>query len=285
MVSIKDIAQGRSDIYRVAPSVLKVKEGWNSRDLNDEENKFHIMALAKSIAADGVKEPLTVYQEDGEVYIENGHCRHAASLLAISEYGAPADLTVPIKIGDKKATPADRILSQVILNSGKALSALEMGRVYKKLKDLEMSNEEIAQRCNVSRVYVGQLLGLIDMPTEITELVRTGAVSATLAIETVKEHKGDTEAATAALVEAVGTAKAHGKERATAKHVKPAKEKAAPKPSLKLRLREVFEKVQTDNLKDNDKVCLTFSKADYEEFVAMVGLNKSVEELKEDDVI
>jgi len=69
MASIKQIAKGRSDLYRVSINDLAVKEGWNSRILDDPENIEHIDMLAKSIAEEGVKQPLTVYMEDGKLYI------------------------------------------------------------------------------------------------------------------------------------------------------------------------------------------------------------------------
>lgn len=287
MAGIKDIAQGRSDLYRVSPYDLEIKPDWNSRDPNDPSNAEHIDSLAKSIAEVGVKQPLTIYAQDGKFYVEDGHCRLAACIRAINHYGASKEMTIPVRMGDKEAGEQDRVLSQIVRNSGKPLSPLEMGTVFKKLRDLGMSDTEIAKHATVSRVYVGMLIGLVDMPASITDLVRSGAVSATLAIETVKDCGGDAEKAAAMLQGAVETAKANGKERATAKHVKQAKEgeekpKGEKKPTLRTRLREAFNRADIDGL-GNGPVTVTFTRAEWEEIATVVGLDREEEE--EGDII
>ena len=220
MAGIKDIAKGRSDVFRVRPADLHIKEGWNSREDDDPDNQKHIDQLARSIAAEGVKEPLTGYMEDGKLYIENGHCRHAAALKAISEYEADPEMLVPVRMSDKEATEADRVLSQIIRNSGKPLSPMELASVFKRLRSLDLSDGEIARRTGFTRVYVGQLMALSEQPKTVTNLVRDGSVSATLAIEVMKKNDGDGKKTAAALKDAVKTAKAAGKTRATKKHVK-----------------------------------------------------------------
>src|SRR5882672_2826443 len=80
---LASISQGRSDMYRLDPRVIKVKDGWNCRDLNAQDTKDHIESLAQSIAEIGVQEPLTVYWEDGAAWISDGHCRLKATLNAI----------------------------------------------------------------------------------------------------------------------------------------------------------------------------------------------------------
>lgn len=225
---IKDIAKGRSDTYRVRPADLHVKDGWNGREDDDPANVEHIDGLAKSIAEMGVKEALAVYMEDGKLFVSNGHCRRAAALKAIEEYGADPDMLVPVITEPRDATEADRIFSQIVRNSGKQFSPLEQGRVFKRLVDLGWNDSEIGRKAGVSRVHVASLIALVEAPKSVTNLVRSGEVSATLAISTLKKNKGDTKAAASELKGAVKEAKKAGKSRATAKHVKP-KAPTAPK--------------------------------------------------------
>lgn len=230
MASIKEIAKGRSDLYQVALADLHVKDGWNGREENHPDNIAHIDALAQSIAAEGVKEALTAYMEDDKLWIENGHMRRAGALRAIEIYAAPADMTVPVRISPKDGTDADRILSQIIRNSGKALSPLEMAGVFERLNNLGLADAEIGRRTGLSRVYVGQLVQLAHMPKGVTDPVRAGTVSATLAIQTMKNFNGDGKKTANALKDAVAFAKSKGKVKATAKHVKKDAEGAADKP-------------------------------------------------------
>lgn len=272
MAGIKDIAKGRSDLYRVVVNDLHVKEGWNSRDEGDRANVEHIEALAQSIATVGVKEPLTANLEDGKLVIENGHCRRAAVLLAIEKYKADPEMLIPVRMGDRDASEGDRILSQIIRNSGKPLSPLETASVYKKLHDLGLSNGEIAKKAGVSRVYVGQLLDLIAMPEKVLAPVRKGEISSTLAIQIMKDNNNDHIETARAIREAVGTAKAAGKDRATKKHVKKAEE--APAPAKPVKAKDAAPKVDPmlalRALVDGailsasaDHVTLTFTREDY----------------------
>lgn len=223
MPSMKDLAKGRSEIFRFSPYDLHVKEGWNSREEDDPENVAHIDALAKSIAEVGVKETLTVYIEDGKAYVSNGHCRRAAAIRAIEHYNADRELTVPVKAEDKEATEADRIFSQIVRNTGKPFSPLEQATAFKKLNDAGMTDAEIARQAGISRAYVGQLTTLAEMPASIKKYVREGSVAATLAIQIVKANEGDVKKIGADMKAAVAAAKAAGKGKATAKDLRKAK--------------------------------------------------------------
>lgn len=317
MASIKQIAKGRSDLYRVSINDLAVKEGWNSRILDDPENIEHIDMLAKSIAEEGVKQPLTVYMEDGKLYIEDGHCRYFAVQKAITDYDAPADLLIPVRMGEKDATEADRIFSQILRNSGKPLSPLEMASVFKRLVDLGWSDSEIARKAGVTRVYVGHLITLIEAPKEIIALVRSGLISATLAIETIKEY-GDR--ATELLKAAVALAIEKGKTKATKKHVKEVagedkkveaesesqddaseavendaegeggdsanteeadSEPKEKRPNLKKELRSIFRNAEVHENWKGDKglVGLFITAEEYERITALLGIEDDEEEL------
>lgn len=235
-MSIKDIAQGRSDLYRVSPYDLHVREDWNERDMDDPANIEHVDQLARSMAArdengeiQGQKVPSVGYYEDGKIWIEGGHCRRLAAIKAIEEYGAPKDMTIPIIMSPKSATEADRVLSQIIHNNGKEFSPIEQGRVFMRLNKLGMSNEQIAEKCGLSRVHVANLIELCQSPKPLRKLVSENKVSATLAIATLKKTKGDGKKAVEKLKAAVKEAKLLGKDRATEKHLRAAEEKRAKK--------------------------------------------------------
>lgn len=213
---LASISEGRSDIHRVDPRKLKVRPNWNSRDPNAPENIEHIDMLAQSIAQIGVKEPLTVSWEDGEAWIVDGHCRHAASLRAISHYKCELK-TIPVKTEERYASEADRVLSQLVRNSGKPLTLIEQGVVYKRLLALGWQQQEIAAKVGLSSSRISQILGLQVLPEGVKAMVVNGTVSAGMAVQQVQESGGT--AAEKELKQALTAAKAEGKNKVSPRHI------------------------------------------------------------------
>jgi ParB-like chromosome segregation protein Spo0J len=238
---LKALATDRSDLFRLNPYNITVKDGWNSRDMRDPDNQAHVDELARSIAAIGVQEPLTVYMDGGKPVLTDGHCRLLAALRAIETYGAEIR-SIPVKTEPRGSDEKDRLLSQIIRNGGKRLSPLEQGGVYKRLLNLGWTEAEIARRTGAQQIQVSRYIDLQAAPEPVLDLVATGQVSATLAIETIQK-RGDEQAAEI-LTAAAETAKARGKKKATASTVaevttgaKPERkkrEKGVPPPSLPL---------------------------------------------------
>lgn len=302
MPGIKEISVGRSDLYKVKFHDLHIKDGWNSRDYDAPENVEHVKTLAASIAAEGVKEPLAGWMEDGKIFVENGHMRHRAIAYAIEHLELNGEeLQIPIQITPKDLTDADRLLSQITRNSGKSLAPLEMAALFEKLKkaDPEMTDAEIARRAGITRVYVGSLIELAKQPKSVTKYVRSGEVAATLAIDVIKKAKGNPKKAAELLKLAVEAAKAIGKTRATAKHLPKAAgeednkkpnepagkdngggegneggEEAAPrKKSALSQLDDVKALVNEATVEeDGDDVLVVFTKDEYAKFAALLGL-------------
>ena len=226
-MSIKELAKGRSDLYRMDPADLQVKEGWNVRDAET----LDLQELKDSIRELGVKQPITVQVEKGVPYVTDGHRRYAAVMELISE-GVEIK-TVPVQVEDRFSNPADHIASMIVRNSGKPLTAIEQARVFKRLFDYGLTETEIAQKVGKSRQWIVSMLELNAAPEELKKLVKTGKVTATLAQQTLAKEGGEKAAET--LTKAVKKAEAEGKSKATAKHV----EKSA-----KVQLRELFDALE-----------------------------------------
>lgn len=212
---IQSLALGRKDILRIDPYDLNIKEGWNCREVNFNPDDEDDLALAESIAEIGVKQPLTAIWEDGKAYITDGHRRLVATFHAIEVLRAEIK-SVPVQTEDRYSSEAERVLSQLVRNNGKPLSTIEFSRVYKRLIDLGWTEKEIATKIGRSTKWVKSLLELNSAPAEVVELVRTNKVSASMALG---EIKSDPSKAGERLNEAVTTAKAAGKSRATPKHL------------------------------------------------------------------
>ena len=263
-MAIKNISNGRTDVYKIAPADLHIKEGWNTRDITTPENVEHIEQLSRSIAEIGVKEPLKVVWEDNKAYITNGHCRFEAIKLAIKN-GAEIK-SVPVLVEDRFANEADRIFTQIASNSGKPFTQLEQAKVFKKLLDLGWSQNDIATKSGKTAGRVSQILELLTLPESVKNMIVNGEVSASMAMQTVK-NEGEKEAAKT-LSTAVQAAKTEGKKRAMPKHVG----ERGPSP-LKV-VKSVIEDAFADSRYDDSEemVTISFPEADWQKILTALKL-------------
>ena len=262
---IQGIATGRSDTFRIDLNDLHVREGWNARDVDFNPNDEDDLALAQSIAEVGIKETMTAIWEDGRAYITNGHRRRAAALYARDVLKAEIK-SVPVQTEARYSSEAEHVLSQIVRNAGKPLSPFEKGKVFKKLIDLGWSETEIGQKTGITRTRVVQLLEVQSAPEPVKAMVRSGEVSADLAMKTIRAADGDTGKAVAELAGAIDTAKKAGKTRATAKHV----EGGEPRSSLKKIAGELL-RISEVEISGDDVVTLTIPKSYFEQFKKAAG--------------
>jgi ParB/RepB/Spo0J family partition protein len=233
---IAAFAEGRTDIHRISPSKLFLKPNWNTRDAS-EELEAHIDMLAQSIAEIGVKEPISVRLEDGKLWVINGHCRTLATLRAIEHYKAEIK-TVPVIAEDRYANEADLVLQQIVRNSGKPLTTMEQAKVFKKLLDMGWQQAEISKKVGMSNGRISQILDLLTMPPLVQAAVVSGALSASLAQQTVKSAETP-QAASVAVTEAVAVAKSEGRK------VRPADLGSGTKNAITV-LKDAFENSDID---------------------------------------
>ena len=222
--AMKGLSSG--DLWKVPRPCLHVEPGFNVR-VHDKDYDAHVRAIADSMKENGYysDKPLAGFvAEDNRIIITDGHTRLAAYDLAESE-GMPA-FDLPVVTKPRGTSMEDLTVALVTSNSGKPLSPYELGLVCKRLVGYGMDPKDIAKRLSFTDVYVNSLLDLAAAPKAVRDLVVEGTVSATLAIDAIKQHGKD---AAKVLTAGVKEAKASGKERATAKHVKAATEKKAKK--------------------------------------------------------
>lgn len=213
-MGIKELAVGRSDMFKVDPRKLKEEPGWNVR-LPSDELTAHIRRLADSIKEIGVQVPLKIRMDSmlGVPYVVNGHCRLAAVMLAIAE---GADIkSVPVMMEERNCNEGDRVLSMITCNEGKPLSILEQGAVYKRLVAWGWSEGDVAKKSGYSPTHIGSCLLLEGALPAIKALVASGKVSASLAIRLIGEV-GEKEALVQ-MTGAVAVAEEAGKKKATQK--------------------------------------------------------------------
>ncbi len=274
-MAIKDVAAGRSDLYRVDPAIIQVKAEWNSRDGSDPANAAHISELAASIKEIGVKKPLVCYMENEIVYVSDGHCRLAA-VMQLVKAGVEIK-TVPVMVEDRHANEADRIFSQIVHNQGKPLTGIEQAKVFKRLIDLGWAQKDIALKAGLSGGRVSQLLELLTLPVVLQKFITEGKASAQMVLNTFKKHNGDVALTVQELSGAVLVAEKAGRKRAMPKDTEEGSGEqggstAAPKSALKKHLKALIEAAYADERVDDTEnmVTLSLSESDWAELMEMI---------------
>lgn len=189
MASIKELAEGRSDIFKLPLDKISVKEGDNIRtDYGD------IDGFAQRIAKRGLKNIFTVrISEDGETaYIVDGHRRFQAVNLAIKKYGAK--LThIRCQNETLGTNEEDRILDMLAFNDSKNLDPLEEGSAFHRLIVFGWDPKKIAEETGLTVAQVNQRLALNSTSHEIRQAVKEGKISVSAALETHSAPKEEQE--------------------------------------------------------------------------------------------
>jgi ParB-like chromosome segregation protein Spo0J len=192
--------------FAVDPLVLKIREGFNARPLNQE----HVDAMALAQRNGAVFPPLDVYVEDGEIFIVDGHHRLAATLKNI----AGGFEIKSLEARHFRGNDADRVAHMLNSASGLALTPLQLGVQYRKLIGFGWTEPQIANRRGKSVQHVKDMIQLAEANSDVHQLVNAGQISGTAALKAVKQHGSK---AGAVIQEGLEQARAEGKEKVTPK--------------------------------------------------------------------
>lgn len=219
--AMSDSGAKSSDLWRVPPSAIQIRPGYNPRIVTPGYEAA-LMELAQSIADNGFydSKPLAVSvgDEGGKsvLYLEDGHRRFAAAQIAISKLGASID-KLPVTTLPRSMNAEQRMAHMLHSNQdGVKFTPPELSVFVARFRSMGHDEKATAKYMGITEAYVRQLETLHSSPKAIRDMVESGEISATLAIETVMEHKSE---AAPLLQEAKEVAKASGK-RVTAKVVK-----------------------------------------------------------------
>jgi ParB-like chromosome segregation protein Spo0J len=218
---IQDKEIKRADAMKVRWQDLHEEPGFNLRDENavDENGETFqqsVERLADYIARGGQYPALEVRpRAEGGVWIVDGHRRRRAIGLCI-ERGVPLqdkDGDVWVSIVPFEGNDADRTVRILTSREGRELAPLETARGYARLRGFGWDNSRIAVSVQKTPTHVGQLLLLADANSDVQNMVASGEVAATLAVQVVRAHG---EEAGSVLADAAATARAQGKKKVTA---------------------------------------------------------------------
>lgn len=215
---MKGVGATSRDLWKVKPSEIHVMPGLNPR-VQDQAYLDGLQELAEDMVANGYYEdkPLTGFLAviDGkeQIVLGDGHRRLAAVQIA-QKMGAPIE-TVPVVMKDRSQLSMEDLTKSLLhSNEGKPFTVYEKAILAKRFKSYGWEDARIAKEMRVTPAFVGQILTLASAPIDVQQLVKTGVISATHAIETIKA-KGDQ--AEAVIKEAVIKAAKKGKGKVTAK--------------------------------------------------------------------
>jgi ParB family chromosome partitioning protein len=247
--SIRELSKGKRDIWQLDPRILREKAEWNCRHDRPELIE-HIEMLAQSILKRGflADKPIVVYQEDGEFFVADGHCRRLGVLRAIA-LGADVE-SVPVVTEARGANEADRVSGMLTRNSGLPLTQLEQGEIYKRLMAFGWDETRIAETSGRSVTHVKQIFDLMEADPAAHAAIVRGAVGASTVAQAVRKH-GVVKASKAIAV-AVQEAKVNGKSKATARDV----EQVATNGKARLSRSEIVDFFRDVVKEDNAPACV-----------------------------
>lgn len=231
---IKNLMEGRTDLYQVNPVHINIENGFNVRDFESERMKERIDELAQSIATVGLKRALKVRMKNNKLILVDGECRLRAVRRAIDVYGAHI-LKVKVEMVERGFSDADAVLSIAVENDALALTVLEKGAVFKRLEAFGWSINDIAKSVGLTPTRIAQMIELTAVPEPVKEMIRAGTIAPSLAGQIAKKHDFDTDRTVAAVEAAQKVATEEGKSKITPRSVarstgtaKESKKSAAP---------------------------------------------------------
>lgn len=247
----KEAGASRADAFLLDLAEINILPGFNPRS-ESKDYTAHVAALADSILANGFLpgKPLTVHAvveeiEDTEgkkstetlFYVVDGHSRLAA-VKAANEKGAGI-AALPVIPTPAGTTLADLTVQTVLNNnSTRPLTPIELAAVVHRLTNYEMPKADIAKRLSITPRYVDDLMMLIGAPAAIRSAISSGKVSATLAVQEMRQHGDKAAERIKAAVEKSApdkkvTAKSLPKTATKTAKAAPAKTKAKVKDAIK----------------------------------------------------
>lgn len=239
-----------ASILKVELHLIRVKPGFNPRDLNKVETQEKIERIKDAYKAGRYVPPIEVSLGGADfVDVVDGHCRYEAAIRADTEMranggeGIQALTVLPFKGND-----ADMLIHTIVGNEGEKLVPMEVSDVLKRLTNLGWSAAKIAETFSYSVGWVNKLLFMSTMPEEVKGLVLSNAVSVDVAVAKVKELGQEAGVALKELIAEVNKpVEEPAAEPAAEAEDKPTGEWTKPKPVAPA------VKVTTKNLKKADK--------------------------------
>jgi len=184
---LRDLKLSARDQFILDPRIISVEDSFNPRDYRLAENQQHLNEIKASIRENGVRVPILVRYDPAtkKAVLVDGECRLRATLELIAEgveiVGIPA-------IQSDGSSPAERLLTAIVCNTGKPLSKWESGTAYLRLRRFGWDDVSIAKRTGNSIRFVTEAIELADAPDEVKQMMSEQSVTPALALSEIRKN-------------------------------------------------------------------------------------------------
>ncbi len=214
----EDVKKGEH--VKLPLSRIKIRPGFNPRDLKKEETQAKILGIQMTYEEGGHVPMILVRMSlDGEhVEIIDGECRYTAAVRADIKMRKDGKKGIDF-LECERFTGTDVQATVVAFRSAQAetLLPLEQSNSVVDLQKMGLKREEIAMELQKSIGWIDRLIVVSKLPNDVKKIVRDGRINAELA---VKYHKKFPDTAAAEILADLDKAKKGGEEKVTAKHSK-----------------------------------------------------------------
>jgi hypothetical protein len=185
-VSVKSYVgvQRVESLLMVDPRELHIIPGFNPRlNLGD------LTSLKAQIKAQGVLEPLRVWQKDGRLFVISGHKRKACCDL-LDEEGARIT-AVPCVLEDSKINEVDMLLRAYFANEGTPISEYDEANVFRRFMAYGDTLAQVAARTGKSETVISQRLDLLKASPDMIRDLQDGKIGVSLLLKAIKKADKD----------------------------------------------------------------------------------------------
>jgi ParB/RepB/Spo0J family partition protein len=156
----------------IDPAVLK-NDPNNEHGEITPESDADLAGLVESIRQVGILEPLRVYRKHGHTYINSGHRRAAAALLA----GLGSVPCVVVEAPGQLQGEIQRLVSNI---QRKDINPVALAVTCKRLREAhpELTQATLASKLGMSQPALANLLRLLRLPDKVLDYIADGRLSA-----------------------------------------------------------------------------------------------------------
>ncbi len=156
----------KSGVVLIPLSKIKANKDQPRKIFKDKE----IIELSNSIKENGVIQPITVQEQDGQFEIIAGERRYRASKLAGLKQ-------IPALV--KKATKKETLVMAIIENVQRSdLNCVEEALAYYQLmSEFSLTQEEVAKKIGKERSTIANFLRILKLPREVIQLLQKEELS------------------------------------------------------------------------------------------------------------
>ena len=175
---------GHSDLFKVDPRAIVVREGWNPRTSIDTALLDDLKASLKDNGY-YLDKPLLLHRKGEQLVLISGH-RRLQAVLALIEEGVPF-VSVPAVL-DQTGDEGELLARALSANqNGVPLEPLDEAHAFMRLTGYGWEPKRIAEKVGRSLSHVYGRLKLLEAETEILEAVERKEITHTDAVRVVEQ--------------------------------------------------------------------------------------------------